>query len=143
MSCGVGRRCSWDPRLLWLWHRLAAAAPIRPVAWEPPYATDVALKSKNKNKFKKIKFWLISQRNCGASEIKPFRKEMYGTINGSLSPQISQKLTIPRRPPLLRKAACYSYLPKRSSWPGTAFGVSQETPRDRSSNSLPITQLDI
>ena len=34
--------------LLWLWHRLAAAAPIRPLAWERPYATCVALKSKNK-----------------------------------------------------------------------------------------------
>ena len=27
-----------DPALLWLWHRLAAAAPIGPLAWEPPYA---------------------------------------------------------------------------------------------------------
>ena len=25
-----------DPRLLWLWRRLAAIAPIRPLAWEPP-----------------------------------------------------------------------------------------------------------
>ena len=25
-----------DPTLLWLWHRLAATAPIRPLAWEPP-----------------------------------------------------------------------------------------------------------
>ena len=51
MSCGVGHRCSLDPALLWLWHRLAATAPIRPIAWEPPYATGVALeKAKNKNK---------------------------------------------------------------------------------------------
>ena len=28
-----------DPALLWLWCRLVAAAPIRPLAWEPPYAT--------------------------------------------------------------------------------------------------------
>ena len=27
-----------DPALLWLWHRPAATAPIRPLAWEPPYA---------------------------------------------------------------------------------------------------------
>ena len=33
-----------DPALLWLWNRLAAAAPIRPLAWEPPYAEGVALK---------------------------------------------------------------------------------------------------
>jgi len=25
--------------LLWLWHRLAATTPIRPLAWEPPHAT--------------------------------------------------------------------------------------------------------
>ena len=28
--------------------RLAAAAPIRPLAWEPPYAVGTALKSKTK-----------------------------------------------------------------------------------------------
>ena len=38
MSCGVGRRRGLDPALLWRWHRLAATAPIRPLAWEPPYA---------------------------------------------------------------------------------------------------------
>jgi len=43
MSCGVGCRCGSDPALLWLWHRLAATAPIIPLAWEPPYATGVAL----------------------------------------------------------------------------------------------------
>ena len=39
-----------DLALQWLWHRLAAAAPIQPLAWELPYATGVALKSKNKIK---------------------------------------------------------------------------------------------
>ena len=46
MSCGVGRRRSSDPTWLWLW--LAAVALIRPLAWEPPYTTGVALKSKTK-----------------------------------------------------------------------------------------------
>ena len=46
MGFGVGRRCSLDPALLWLWHRLAAVAPIQPLAWEPPYATGTALKTK-------------------------------------------------------------------------------------------------
>ena len=41
MSCGVDRRRGSDPKFLWLWHRPAAAAPIRPLALEPPY---VALK---------------------------------------------------------------------------------------------------
>ena len=36
MSCGVGRRRGSDPELLWLWRRLAATAPIQPLAWEPP-----------------------------------------------------------------------------------------------------------
>ena len=30
--------CGLDLALLWLWCRLAAVAPIRPLAWEPPYA---------------------------------------------------------------------------------------------------------
>ena len=50
MSCGVGRRGGLDPALLWLWHRLAAAAPIRPLAWESPYAMGVALKREKKKK---------------------------------------------------------------------------------------------
>ncbi len=34
------------PDLVWLWHRLAAVAPIRPQDREPPYAMSVALKKK-------------------------------------------------------------------------------------------------
>ena len=41
-----GCRHDLDPALLWLWCRPAAAAPIRPLAWEPPYATGAALKKK-------------------------------------------------------------------------------------------------
>ena len=48
VSCGVGRRHGSDPALLWLWHRLAATAPIRPLAQEPPYAMGVALKKTKK-----------------------------------------------------------------------------------------------
>ena len=44
MSCGVGRRHGWDPAFLWLWCRLAATAPIPPLAWEFPYAAGAALK---------------------------------------------------------------------------------------------------
>ena len=44
MTCGVGCKRGLDPALLWLWCRLAAAAPIRPLAWERPCATGVALK---------------------------------------------------------------------------------------------------
>jgi len=38
MSCGVGCRWGSDLALLWLWCRLAAADPIPPLAWDPPYA---------------------------------------------------------------------------------------------------------
>ena len=31
-----------EPVLLWLWCRPAATAPIRPLAWEPPYAVGAA-----------------------------------------------------------------------------------------------------
>ena len=39
--------------MLWQWYRLAAVAPIGPLAWEPPYAKGVALKSKKKKKKKR------------------------------------------------------------------------------------------
>ena len=53
MSCGVCQRHGSDPTLLWLWYRPAAIALSRHLAWELPYAVDVALKSKkNKNKNK-------------------------------------------------------------------------------------------
>ena len=55
MGCGVDCRHGSDPALLWLWPRPVAAAPIRPLAWDPPYAAGAALKrQKNKNK-KQIK----------------------------------------------------------------------------------------
>ena len=47
MSCDVGHTCGLDPALLWLWCRMAAAALIRPLAWELPYATSAALKRQN------------------------------------------------------------------------------------------------
>ena len=34
--------------MLWLWHRLAAIAAIRPLAWVLPYASGVALKRQKK-----------------------------------------------------------------------------------------------
>ena len=46
MSCGVGLRHGLDHALLWLWCRPAATAPIRPLAWEPPYAAGAALEDK-------------------------------------------------------------------------------------------------
>ena len=51
-SWGVGRWCSSEPVLLWLWCRLAAAALIRPLAWKLPFAANVAQKRKKKNYMK-------------------------------------------------------------------------------------------
>ena len=48
MSCGIGHRHCSDPTLLWLWLKLAAAAPIQPLAWECSYAMGAALKKKEK-----------------------------------------------------------------------------------------------
>ena len=60
MSYGVDFRCSSDHTLLWLWHRSAATAPIGPLAWEPPYAADAALKSPNKQTKKSTSIGLFS-----------------------------------------------------------------------------------
>ena len=46
MSCGVDRRCGSDLALQWLWCRPAATSEIRPLAWEPPYATGAALQKR-------------------------------------------------------------------------------------------------
>ena len=64
MSCGVGHRRGSHPALLWLWHRLVAMPPIRPLAWDPPYAVGAALeKTKKKKKDKKKKKKRISRTN--------------------------------------------------------------------------------
>ena len=47
VSCGVGHRRSLDPMLLWLWWRLAGAALIRLLAWEPPHAAGEKRAKKN------------------------------------------------------------------------------------------------
>ena len=40
---------------MWLWQRLAATAPIRPPAWEPPCAAGAALEKGKKTKKKRKK----------------------------------------------------------------------------------------
>ena len=50
MNFGVGRRHSSDPAWLWLWRRPVATALIGSLAWEPPYASGVALKRPKKKK---------------------------------------------------------------------------------------------
>ena len=57
MSCGVDHGRGLDPELLWLWRRPVAAAPIRPLAREPPHAVGAALKKKKRKK-KVLKVYL-------------------------------------------------------------------------------------
>ena len=45
-------RFGLDPVLLWLWHRLTAAAPIPPLAREVPYVAGLPLKRQKKKKKK-------------------------------------------------------------------------------------------
>ena len=43
-----------DPPLLWLWRRLAATAPIIPLAWELPHAVGAALEKTTTTRTKSI-----------------------------------------------------------------------------------------
>ena len=57
MSCGIGRRRSSDPTLWWLWRGPEATAPIRPLAWEPPYAAGAAQEMAKKRQPKKKNYF--------------------------------------------------------------------------------------
>ena len=65
--------------MLWLWRRPGATAPIGPLAWEPPYATEAAQRmakrqgkkksqvhvEKNKIHVKETKYLWKKQNRCG------------------------------------------------------------------------------
>ena len=68
MSCGIGGRRGLDPVLPWLWCRPAAPAAIRPLAWEPPYASDAALEKTKTNK--QTKNCLVFNMNCEMEAMK-------------------------------------------------------------------------
>ena len=77
MSCGVSHRCSLDLALLRLWRSLAAIAPIRPLAWEPPYAAGAALKKRTKTqKKRKKKEWLKMFQTWIKKETSKFQKHI-------------------------------------------------------------------
>ena len=104
LSCGLRIRhchelcCSlqtWlGSPLLWLWQRPVATAPIRPLAWEPPHATDAALKRQKEKKRKKkekkitckvdfIKPIMPLSSHHGAVETNPTRNhKVKGLISG-------------------------------------------------------------
>ena len=83
MSCGVGCRHSSDPVLLWLWCRPVATAPIRPLAWEPPYAAGAALEKAKRQKTKqtnkqqqKRQSEVNAKEKCKQSTMGRYMKEL-------------------------------------------------------------------
>ena len=93
MSSGVGRRQGSNPALLWLWHRLAVTAWIRPLAWEPPYATGVALEKKKKNGVENVSGRAILTDDSGLDLTLEVNSHIYiqceiGKERGCLLPSI-------------------------------------------------------
>ena len=76
----AGSRHGSGATLLWLWGRLVATAPIRPLAREPPYATGTAQEmAKNKKNNKKTQI-------TNVVEDVDKRKPLYtvdGIVNGA------------------------------------------------------------
>ena len=119
MSCGIGRRCSSDPTLLWLWCGLAATAPIQPLAWEFPYATGQALKRQKKKKEEKqvLSSWEKEMPDAGS------------TVGGCWGTHVEAEVESERIPdqlhqlPLRHKRACsqvmadFSEITCHPQWP--------------------------
>ena len=79
-NCSIGHRLSLDPALLWLWCRPAAAALIRPLTWEFPYAVGVALKRQKKKKFFQCsRYWvtqfLLLATHCIDKEVEVYKDQ--------------------------------------------------------------------
>ena len=82
MSCAVGCRYGSDLVLQWLWHKLTAATPVQPLAWEPPYMASAALKSKKQRKKKKkakgisnTRFRVTATESLGFREVRGQERE--------------------------------------------------------------------
>ena len=69
MSCNVSCRRGSDPTLLWLWCRPATL--IRPLAWELPHASDVALKRQKKERESEKESGREEGRKKGRKKEKP------------------------------------------------------------------------
>ena len=84
MSSGVGRRRGSDPALLWLWRRLAATAPIGPLAWEPLYAVSAAIKRQKKFFFFffKIRFREGKEEKNSYLSLRSYGNEILSLIQG-------------------------------------------------------------
>ena len=115
MNCGVGRRHGSDPALLWLWGRPVATAPIRPPAWDSPYAEGVVLektkpKQTNKNKTQQrtdkanvAKCWLLLDLGEAYGDPSyPFFSDLSISCNNSFAPIPNFHL------PLIHLPVCHS-----------------------------------
>ena len=71
MSCMCMSKMWLGPMLLWLWHSLAATAPIQPLAWEPPYTSSAAPSAKKTNQKKKLYMCLLFNPEIVLLDIYP------------------------------------------------------------------------
>ena len=112
MSRSVGRRCCSDPALLWVWCRLAAAAPIRPLAWELLYAAGEALQSKKNQNQRK----LIPRTSYSSITHHPGKKQtslkrtLFHRSRQGLTPCVTTEGQATARPALVRRQP-------RQPWP--------------------------
>ena len=56
--------------MLWLWCRLAAVAPIRPLAWELPCAMGAALKKRGKKSLALTAHQAACQKGFGVKNMR-------------------------------------------------------------------------
>ena len=80
MSCGVVHRPGSDPPWLWLWHRLAVTALIRPLAWESPFAAGMELK-RTEDKRRKKKKNLLTKPGLRLKKKKKKKKKKLQKVN--------------------------------------------------------------
>ena len=100
MSCGVGCRWGLDLAWLWLWRRPAATAPIRPLAWEPPYAEGAALKrpkEKRKKRTSKLSHFSHCSKTSDYLPLDKITEEEETKLGSSAMAQQKQIQLVPIR----------------------------------------------
>ena len=102
-----------DLVLLWLWHRPAATAPIRPLAWELPYAEGVAIKKK---KEKRKKDCCKDQKKSWLKAVSTRQVQSKGSRNSSYCDYKSLTPS-PRQSSLGKCARIRAHLPWNTSLP--------------------------